>query len=123
MRVSNPTAKLGENLACDYLKKQKYNILERNFHAKGGEIDIVAIDTSEKESVLCFIEVKTRTSGSYGTPFEAITYWKLKALQKTAQFYKITHQNLPDSLRLDAVSIIIKPKTKPDIELIKNITQ
>jgi len=123
MRVVNPTAKLGEDLACEYLKKNKFIIIDRNFHARGGEIDIIAVDTSEKEQILCFIEVKTRTSTAFGTPFEAISYWKLRALQKTAQFYKLTHKHLPDALRLDAISVMIKQNKQPEIELLKNITE
>lgn len=123
MRVANPIARLGEDLACEYLKKNKFSIVDRNFHARGGEIDIIAVDTSEKERVLCFIEVKTRTSTAFGSPFEAISYWKLKALQKTAQFYKITHKHLPDALRLDAISVMVNPNAEPEIELLKNITE
>lgn len=121
MRIVNPIAKLGEDLAYDYLKNHGYTTIERNFHAKGGEIDIIAIDTSEKESVLCFVEVKTRTSSVFGTPFESITPWKLRFIEKTAQFYKSTHRGLPSALRLDAVSVIIKKDSDPEIELIKNI--
>lgn len=123
MRVVNPIAKLGEDLACDYLRKNNYRIIERNFHAKGGEIDIIAVDTLEKEPILCFVEVKTRTSALFGSPFEAISYWKLKALKKTAIYYTILHKNLPKSLRIDAVSVLIKPNNEPKIELLKNITE
>lgn len=124
MRVVNPLAKLGEDAACRYLTSHKYRIIERNFHAKGGEIDIIGVDTSEREQVLCFIEVKTRSSTSYGSGFEAITYWKLKALMKTAIYYTILHKNLPKSLRIDAVSVMVAQNHEiREIELLKNITQ
>lgn len=122
MRIVNPTAKLGEDKACEYLKKLGFTIIERNYRKRYGEIDIVAIDESSKEKVLTFIEVKTRTSNSFGTPLEAITYWKLKELIKTAQFYKLTHRNLPESLRIDAVSIIIIDNKVNHIKLTKNIS-
>ena len=93
----------GEDIACDYLKNHGFKIIERNFRLKGGEIDIVAT----RDNILVFIEVKTRTSSRFGTGFEAITSWKLKALTKSAQFYKITHKDLPDAMRIDAISIVL----------------
>ena len=122
MKIVNPIAILGENKACEYLKKLGFKIIERNFRKGYGEIDIVAIDQSEKEKVLVFIEVKTRTSNSYGSPLEAITYWKLKSLIKTAQYYKMTHRNLPDALRIDAVSVLLNGNNVESIELTRNIS-
>jgi putative endonuclease len=118
VKIVNPTAKLGEDLACEYLKKIGFKILERNYRKTYGEIDIVALD----KNVLTFIEVKTRTSDKFGTPLESITYWKLKSLIKTAQFYKLTHRNLPEGLRIDAVSVILNGKEVQNIELVKNIS-
>lgn len=122
MKIVNPIAILGEDKACEYLKKLGFKIIERNFRKGYGEIDIVAIDQSEKEKVLVFIEVKTRTSNSYGSPLEAITYWKLKSLIKTAQYYKMTHRNLPDALRIDAVSVLLNGNNVESIELTRNIS-
>ncbi len=124
MKISNPTAILGEQKACEYLKKLGFKILERNFRKGYGEIDIVAIDPSagSGQEVLAFVEVKTRTSNQFGTPLEAITYWKLKSLIKTAQYYKMTHRNLPESLRIDAVSVILNGQDVQSIELIRNIS-
>ncbi|MBI4096675.1 MAG: YraN family protein [Candidatus Levybacteria bacterium] len=122
MRIANPTARLGEEKACEYLKKLGFKIIERNFRKGYGEIDIIAIDSSEKEKVLSFTEVKTRTSNSYGSPLEAITYWKLKSLIKTAQYYKLTHNNLPKSLRIDAVSVVLNGNEAKSIEITRNIS-
>ena len=118
MKIVNPTAKLGEDLACEYLKKIGFKILERNYRKTYGEIDVVAIDND----VLTFIEVKTRTSDQFGTPLESITYWKLKSLIKTAQFYKMTHKNLPEALRIDAVSVILNGSEVQSVELTRNIS-
>ena len=124
MRITNATAKLGEDKACEYLRKLGFKIIERNFRKGYGEIDIVAIDPSagSGQEVLVFVEVKTRTSNHFGTPLEAITYWKLRTLIKTAQFYKITHSNLPESLRIDAVSVILNGQQVQSIELTRNIS-
>jgi putative endonuclease len=123
VRIVNPTAKLGENKACEYLKKLGFKILERNYRKTYGEIDIIAIDPSDRSGqVLAFIEVKTRTSNLFGSPLEAITPWKLRSLIKTAQYYKMTHRNLPESLRIDAVSVILNGQEVVSIGLTRNIS-
>lgn len=118
MKIANPTAKLGEDKACEYLKKLGFKIIERNFRKRYGEIDIIALD----QDTLVFIEVKTRTSNVFGTPLESIAYWKLKSLIKTAQFYKMTHPRLPEGLRIDAVSVMLNGSEVQSIELTKNIS-
>lgn len=124
MKIANPIAKRGEELATDYLQKHGYKIIDRNFRKGYGEIDIVAIENSgDSEKTLVFIEVKTRTSNQFGSPLEAIGYWKLKTIVKTAQFYKLTHPGLPDGLRIDAISIILKQNSVlQDLQHIKNIS-
>src|SRR3989338_2791101 len=109
----------GESLAVNFLKKRGYKILERNYRIRGGEIDIVA----REGELLVFVEVKARWSHEYGLPSESITYWKIKALLKTAAFYcvKINWKDRP--YRIDLVSIdFANSKDNPEIELIKNIT-
>ena len=66
--------KKGETVAVRYLKKQGYRIIEQNYRSKAGEIDIIA---REKQS-LVFVEVKTRSSRSFGSPKWAITAKKTK---------------------------------------------
>ena len=123
MKIVNPIAVLGEDKACEYLRKKGYKIIERNFRKGYGEIDIIAIDSSEKEKVLIFVEVKARTSDEFGSPLESITPWKLNSVIKTAQFYKMIHPNLPDSLRIDAISVVLSGNNKVEnIEHVKNIS-
>ena len=109
-----------EELACEYLSELGYKIVERNFLIRGGEVDIIAWD----KNTLVFVEVKARFSHSYGTPFEAITYFKIKSLLKTALVY-IQKRKLGDiSYRFDAVSIdYTKSFQNPDIDLMKNIIE
>ena len=108
----------GEDIACWYLKKQGYKILERNFRIRGGEIDIVAQD----KDYLVFVEVKTRYSHEYGLPVESMTHWKIKHLLKTAMFYlqRVGWGDKP--YRLDFVGVDYISSPEPEIELIKNIT-
>lgn len=125
MKLSSPIGVLGEQIAAAYLQKQGYKILETNYSKRYGEIDIIAIDPTDGsgQAVLAFVEVKTRISSAYGTPFEAITHGKLQSLIKTAQFYAMSHPKLPQDLRIDAVSVKLSPqKEVEEIELLKNIS-
>jgi putative endonuclease len=113
------TGNKGEEIACSYLRKHGYEILERNFLIRGGEIDIIA----EDDGYLVFVEVKTRYSHDFGLPVESITPWKIKHLLKTAQIYlmKINYGNGP--YRLDFIGVdFAEDADNPNIELIKNIT-
>jgi putative endonuclease len=93
--------KLGEDLATQYLIKNHYQVIGRNFKARYGELDIIAI----KDNVLVFVEVKTRIGERFGKPEEAVTPWKLREVVKTAEYYKLTHDNLPDLMRIDVIGI------------------
>ncbi len=116
--------KRGEDAACVFLQKKGYIIIERNFRIRNGEIDIIALDKTTKSETLVFVEVKTRESNAFGTPLEAINYYKLKFLIRTATFYSMTHPKLPQSLRIDAISVLLGAREELyEIEHIKNISQ
>ena len=67
----------GEELACRYLEKNGYKILERNKHySRFCELDIIA----QEKNTIVFVEVKTRRTNDYGTPMEAVTKTKLQNL-------------------------------------------
>ena len=114
------TGNYGEHLACEYLKKLGYKILERNFRIRGGEIDIVAKDGD----YLVFVEVKARYSHEYGLPVDSITSWKVKALIKSAAFYVQNVKWGGKPYRLDMVSVdfVDRQKDNPNMEVYKNIT-
>lgn len=115
----NVLGKEGELFAAKYLERHGYKILAQNFKKRYGEIDIIAID----RDTLVFVEVKTRRSSEFGSPLEAITPWKLRSVIKTAEYYKLTHKNLPDLMRIDAVGIKLDEDGEiEDIELVKNIS-
>ncbi len=118
MKIVNPIAVAGEDLASKYLAKIGYTIIERNFRKNNGELDIVATH----KGILVFVEVKTRTSDQFGTPLESITPSKIRTITKTAQFYKLLHPKLPDSLRIDAIAVDLSIYNNPKIEHIENIS-
>lgn len=112
--------KEGEAIAVSYLLKKHYRILERNFKARYGEIDIVALDGD----TLVFVEVKTRSSRLYGTPEEAITPWKLRELAKTAQYYHLLHPEHTGGMRIDVLAFILDPLTRNILHFqhVRNVT-
>lgn len=95
--------KRGEDFACSFLKQIGFRILERNFRKRYGELDIIALDGR----ILVFVEVKTRVGYDFGTPEEAVTPWKLREVVQMAQFYKSLHPELPESLRIDVVGVVL----------------
>jgi len=73
----------GENAVKKYLKDKGYKILESNFRTRYGEIDIIAV----KDGILTFVEVKTRTTCSFGTPAEAVESRKQRQIRRMAAAY------------------------------------
>lgn len=94
--------KLGESLALEYLKKNKYKILETNFTCKIGEIDIIAM----KKKQYIFVEVKNRSSDRFGMPREAVNYYKQQKIRMVAQVYlKMKHKEDVDC-QFDVIEIL-----------------
>lgn len=125
MIVRNPIGRKGEDEAAKFLQKKGYKILDRNFQGRQGEIDIVALQpgTKDEDSILVFIEVKTRRSYQYGTPAESIRHAKIASILITAGFYVATHKNLPEQQRVDAIAVILDENEEvKDIEHIENIS-
>lgn len=109
--------KKGEAMAAKHLKKMGYTILEKNHKNRMGEIDIIAKD----KQVLVFVEVKSRSSSSYGTPEAAIHPEKIQKLTRAALFYLKAHQITGSPARFDVVSVYLEnKKEKPVIKVIQN---
>ena len=94
---------IGEHKASLYLKNHGYKILERNFFAKTGEIDIIA----QKDGIVAFVEVKTRMQEVYGKPAEAVNYYKQKNIIKTAQLY-LMKCGFEKECRFDVIEVYLK---------------
>lgn len=107
----------GEKLAIKLLKQKDYQILDKNFRSRFGEIDIIALE----DKTLVFVEVKTRWTREYGPPEEAVTQRKIKSIIKTGEYFKLLHPELPEALRIDVVTIDFYKKDG-EARLIKNVT-
>lgn len=102
-RVRQDLGQLGEKLACDFLKKKGYEILDQNYRTRCGEIDIVA----REGDTLVFVEVKTRTNRMFGLPEEAIDARKQHKLSMTAEHYLAARHLYEKDYRIDSVAVEI----------------
>lgn len=118
MTLSNKEiGKLGEDLACKYLEKNGYKIIERNKHfSRFCEIDIIA----QTKRTLVFVEVKTRKTNNFGTPFEAITRTKFNHIYQGALFYLNENKKTFSNFRIDVIGITLEPKE--ELKHLQNIS-
>jgi putative endonuclease len=91
---------LAEKLVVNYLTQQNLAIIQTNYRCKGGEIDIIA----QQGTLLIFIEVKYRSTASFGTAGESITRTKQKRIILAARHYLMALSPLPNC-RFDALLI------------------
>ncbi len=111
------TGTLGEKMAAGFLKERGYHILQTNYRCPEGEVDIVA----RHKDCLVFIEVRAKRSLEFGSPEESITPVKMDKLRRVAANYRQTHDDIPDSWRIDVVAVEIDQRNRPlRIELIEN---
>ena len=95
--------RIGENSARKYLKRKKYKIIEKNFTTKIGEVDLIAL----YGDLIVFIEVKTRTSITYGNPSEAVDFNKQrKYILLAEQYLQINKQYASLPVRFDVIEIL-----------------
>ena len=107
--------KLGEEIACEYLIKKGYKILEKNKRfSKFCEIDIIAQD----KNTVVFCEVKTRKTNICGSPAEAVTKSKYQNIKKGVFFYLQENTKIKQ-FRIDVISILLEPNL--EIKHLKNI--
>ena len=117
---------LGEELAARFLVKNGYRIVLANFKipvgrnrlgaAVTGEIDLIALE----KDVLCFIEVKTRSSDEFAAPIAAVDLRKQRQITRTARIYRRAFQIEQIKFRYDVVAIVLRKDTLPEIEIFKN---
>lgn len=98
----------GEGVVAEYLVNKGYEIVERNYRNKWGEIDIVARITNNvlriAETTIVFVEVKTKTEGEYGEPWEMINRHKLKQITQMGHLWCLQNQ-YQGLLRIDVVGV------------------
>ncbi len=108
----------GEAMAADYLLRKGYAILERDWHSKHRDIDIIA----RQEEQIVFVEVKTRSNHRFTEPIAAVNYRKLKNLRMAINHY-LNYKKLDDNWRFDVITIVGNINSKePEIEHIEDFS-
>ena len=116
-REKRMTGDAGEKIASAYLRKMGYRICESNFRTPFGEIDIVA----KHKSVMVFVEVKSRTTSSFGPPYLSVTKSKERHIVKNALFYLKRLKISNADWRIDIVSVKLNyDRGLESIELIES---
>jgi putative endonuclease len=123
---TNLTGKTGEDLAAQFLVRRGFRLVCSNFkvpigrNRRGasvtGEIDLIALDSG----VLCFIEVKTRSSDEFSAPIAAVDLRKQRQIIRTARIYRRTFDLQKVRFRYDAVTIVLDGENRPKIDLFKH---
>ena len=99
--TSKNLGKIGEDIAAKYLVAHDYKILERNYHIRTAEIDIIA----EKDNEIIFVEVKARSNVRHGLPVEAVNLRKQKRIIEAATVFLQDENYFDCACRFDVVEI------------------
>lgn len=109
--------RLGETVACDYLHSLGYEIIERNWRVRAGELDVIV----RMGDTVVAVEVKTRRGHRYGAPLEAIGYLKARRLRSLLITWVRANKPSCRRLRVDAIGITFRFDLPPKIEHIEGL--
>jgi putative endonuclease len=115
MAAHNDTGHWGEERAAEYLQNEGFRILVKNYRYSHAEIDLIA----QKDKLLIFVEVKTRSGTGFGLPEEFVNYTKTRLILKAAEQY-IFDTDWKFDVRFDIVSVLILPNGTLNIRHIKD---
>ena len=103
----------GEGMAGDWYIERGYTVLDRNWRTRQGELDLVL----ERDGVVVFCEVKTRTSDAFGIGAEAVTREKQLRIRRLATEWLTAHDRRARELRFDVVSILVPRDGVPTLDV------
>lgn len=115
MADHNELGKKAEDLAAEYLLKNGYKILLRNFRFQKSEIDIIA----EKNHLIVVVEVKARSTDFFILPQEAVTKGKIRSIVLAANHF-MEEFNKNQEVRFDIISVLPDKTGKLEIEHIED---
>lgn len=114
MAQHNELGKKGEQLAVDFLIKNGYVIMARNYRFDKAEVDIIA----QIENILAVVEVKTRSTIDFGNPQDFVKPKQIQRLVKAVDEY-VNVNGLDVEVRFDIIAIVKEGK-KHTIEHLEN---
>ena len=123
---SSYIGQLGEDLAARFLVKNGFRLVLSNFkvpigrNSRGvqvsGEIDLIALEND----ILCFVEVKTRSSDEFSSPLSAVDLRKQRQITRTARVYRKIYGLREIKFRYDVIGIVLQENEFSKIELFRN---
>lgn len=113
-RLSRDRGRAAEDLAAGWLECNGFEVLARNHATRYGEVDLVC----REGTTLCFIEVRSRRSGSAVSPAESVTCAKMRRVVAAATDWALRHGGLEQSIRFDLLSVTTHPDS-PAFELLR----
>lgn len=116
LSAKDSLAARGERLAERTLRNKGYRILERGWRWHRYELDLIA----EKGNVIAFVEVKTRSDNSFGSPQEAVKPMQQKRIIAAGQAYALKKKFHDHILRFDVIAILMPEGESPDVLHIEN---
>ncbi len=103
------TGKTGERIAVRHLRRGGYRILAKNWRAYRHEIDVIAREKST--GTVVFVEVKTRTPGSFGRPADAVDANKRRFLRLAAESWLLSNGGIEQPARFDVIEVLLPEKS------------
>lgn len=101
-RNAGDVGQRAEQIAFDYLRKRDLRPVARNFHRRGGEIDLIMLDGE----CLAFIEVRYRASAGFVSPIESVEYHKQRKIIRTAAMFIASNRRFAThTMRFDVVAV------------------
>lgn len=110
--------KQGEEIAISYLRRNGYMISDINWRCGRYELDIVA----QKQGMLHFIEVKTRSASSLTPPEQAMTQSKVSAMHRAIKAY-LAQRRIVGEFEIDLVAVDIFPDASSDVRMIRDVAE
>lgn len=108
----------GEELARLHLEGLGWQVVDRNWRCRHGELDIVARD---EQGELVFCEVKTRRSARFGSPVEAVDDAKARRLRRLAWAWLAEHGSRSAAFRIDLIGILAPAGAPPRLEHLRAV--
>ena len=109
----------GEAIALAFLTDLGYQFLDQNYTTRYGELDLIFSDAG----VIVFVEVKARTSDTFGSPESSVTAAKLERIENAALLWLQAHPDVVDDWRIDVVAVLLNTSgTAEDVQHFINVT-
>lgn len=108
----------GEDHAESLLRSRGATVLSRNWRCAAGELDLVVLDPAGR---LRFVEVRTRSGSSYGTPAESVVGSKLRQVRRVARHWLAAHPSGWRQVCFDVVGVDLSDPDRPLLELFEDV--